>query len=49
MDQADIDHLRGAVAALNEGDLEPFVALIAPQMIWTGKPQGWLWWRRTPS
>lgn len=49
MDQADVDQLESAVEALNCGELEPFVALMADEMVWTGRPQGWLWWRHTPS
>lgn len=49
MDQADVERLEVAVAALNDGDLEPFVGLIDDDMVWTGQPQGWLWWRHTPS
>lgn len=49
MDQADVERLEAAVAALNDGDLDPFVGLIDDDMVWTGQPQGWLWWRHTPS
>lgn len=49
MDQTDLDRLEVAVAALNEGELDPFVGLIDDDMVWTGQPQGWLWWRHTPS
>ncbi len=49
MDQADIDRLETAIASLNDGELAPFVGLIAEDMVWTGRPQGWFWWRTTPS
>lgn len=49
MDQAEIERLETAVAALNDGDLDPFVGLIDDDMVWTGQSQGWLWWRNTPS
>ncbi|MGH3025521.1 MAG: hypothetical protein ACRDLR_03660 [Gaiellaceae bacterium] len=44
-----IDELRAAAEALNEGDLEPFAALIAEECEWRGVPDGHLWWKRTPS
>lgn len=49
MDQADVKRLEAAVVALNNGELEPFVALIADDMVWEGQSQGWLWWRHTPQ
>ena len=49
MDQADLEKLEAAVSALNDGDLEPFIGLIHDDMVWTGQPQGRLWWRHTPS
>lgn len=49
MDQVDVERLETAVDALNGGELEPFVELIADDMVWTGSPHGWLWWRHTPS
>ncbi len=49
MDQADVKRLEAAVVALNEGELEPFVGLIADDMVWEGQSQGWLWWRHTPQ
>jgi ketosteroid isomerase-like protein len=44
-----IDELRAAVEALNRGDVEPFVSLMAPEMEWRGIPYGHLWWKHTPS
>lgn len=49
MQPADLELLAGAVEALNDGDLEPFVDLMAQDMVWAGLPQGWLWWRHTPT
>jgi hypothetical protein len=44
-----IDRLRAAAAALNEGDVEPFVALLDDDLDWRGITRGRLWWRHTPS
>ncbi len=49
MDATDIEQLDRAVQALNTGDLEPLVGLMADDMVWNGQSQGWLWWRHTPS
>lgn len=49
MEAIDLELLDGAVQALNNGDLEPFVGLMDDDMVWTGQPHGWLWWRHTPS
>jgi ketosteroid isomerase-like protein len=40
----DVDALRSAYAALGEGDVEPLVALIHPEMEWRGRrrlPRFW--------
>jgi ketosteroid isomerase-like protein len=44
-----IDRLRAAAEALNEGDVEPFVALIAEDSEWRGVTSGHLWWKQTPA
>ena len=44
-----IDQLRAAADALNQGNPEPFAALIAHDAEWHGVPHGFLWWKRTPS
>lgn len=44
-----IEHLRAAADALNQGDPEPFVVLLADGAEWRGVPHGHLWWKRTPS
>jgi ketosteroid isomerase-like protein len=44
-----IDQLRAAAEALNRGDPEPFVALIADESEWRGVSTGHLWWKRTPA
>ncbi len=49
MDQADIERLETAVEALNERELDPFVALMTDDMVWTAQPHRWLWWRQTPG
>jgi len=43
-----IDQLRAAAEALNRGDAEPFVALLADDAEWRGVAHGLLWRRRTP-
>ena len=44
-----IDELRLAVDALNEGNAEPFIALIDESSEWRGITSGHLWWRQAPS
>jgi ketosteroid isomerase-like protein len=44
-----IDLLRAAAEALNRGDPDPFVDLIADECEWRGVADGHLWWKRTPS
>jgi hypothetical protein len=44
-----IEQLRAAAEALNRGDPEPFVSLIAAENEWRGVPYGHLWWKRTPA
>jgi ketosteroid isomerase-like protein len=44
-----VDELRTAAEALNRGDPEPFVALMADDCEWRGISRGHLWWKRTPS
>jgi ketosteroid isomerase-like protein len=44
-----IDELRAAVAALNDGDVEPFIALIDENSEWRGITRGHLWWKHAPS
>lgn len=44
-----IDQLRVATEALNEGDPEPFVALMAENSEWRGVSHGHLWWKQRPA
>ena len=44
-----IDELRAAVAALNNGDVEPFIALVDENSEWRGVTRGHLWWKHAPS
>jgi hypothetical protein len=44
-----IDELRTAVDALNQGDAEPFLALIDEGSEWRGITSGHLWWKQAPS
>lgn len=43
-----IDELRAAAEALNNGDPEPFAALIADENEWRGVAHGHLWWKHMP-
>jgi len=49
MDRISIDALEPAVKALNDRDLEPFVGLMADDMVWRGQSHRWFWWRDAPS
>lgn len=44
-----VDELQVAVEALNRGDPEPLVALMADELEWRGVSRGMLWWKRTPE
>jgi hypothetical protein len=44
-----IEQLRAAAEALNRGDPEPLVALIAEENDWRGVSRGRLWWKQTPT
>jgi hypothetical protein len=44
-----IEQLKAAAEALERGDPEPFVALIAEGAEWRGVAHGFLWWKQTPS
>jgi hypothetical protein len=44
-----IEKLRAAAQALNQGDPEPFVSLLADNAEWRGVSVGRLWWKRVPS
>ena len=44
-----IDQLRAATDALNEGNPEPFAALMADDSEWRGVSHGHLWWKHTPA
>ena len=43
-----IEKLRAAAVALDRGDPEPLIALIADDMEWRGRSSGKLWWKKTP-
>jgi hypothetical protein len=43
-----IDQLRAAAEALNRGDPEPFVSLLADDAEWRGVARGLLWMKQTP-
>ena len=44
-----VDAIRGAFEAFGEGDVEPLVALIDPQMEWRGRRRLIRFWRPPPS
>ena len=44
-----VDQLRAASDALNEGNPEPFAALMADDSEWRGVSHGRLWWKHTPA
>jgi SnoaL-like domain len=44
-----IEDLRTAADALNEGNPEPFAALMAEDSEWRGVSSGHLWWKQTPA
>lgn len=49
VDDAMIARLRDAAVALNEGDPDPFLSLLASDAEWRGLADGHLWWKRVPS
>ena len=48
-DESVIDELQAAVDALNNGDVEPFIALLDENSEWRGITRGHLWWKHAPS
>jgi ketosteroid isomerase-like protein len=44
-----IEELRAAADALNEGNPEPFAALMADDSEWRGIAHGHLWWKHRPA
>jgi hypothetical protein len=44
-----VEELRAAADALNEGNPEPFAALMASDSEWRGVTHGHLWWKQTPA
>jgi ketosteroid isomerase-like protein len=44
-----VDAIRAAYEALGDGDVEPLVALIAPELEWRGRRSPWRFWRQPPS
>jgi ketosteroid isomerase-like protein len=49
MAQEKIEQLQRAYEGWKRGDVEPYVALMHPDLYWEGVSRGILWWRRTPS
>ena len=41
--------LTAALEEMNRGNVEPAVALLAPDVEWRGRPHGHLWRKHTPS
>ncbi len=49
MDRFAFKALDVAVRALNDRELEPFVGLMADDMVWRAQAPRWFWWRDAPS
>jgi ketosteroid isomerase-like protein len=49
MASADVENLKAAYQAANEGDLDALLGLFRPDTVWRGIERGHLWWRRAPS
>jgi hypothetical protein len=49
VDDAVIDELRAAAAALSHGDAGPFASMFADDAEWRGVSFGRFWWKRSPS
>jgi hypothetical protein len=49
LNRTDAERVQQALDAAIDGDVEPFVALLAPDLEWRGVERGHLWWRRAPS
>jgi len=45
----DLEKLKAAYEAANEGDVDALVGLFNPDTVWLGIESGFLWWRRAPS
>jgi hypothetical protein len=41
--------LHHAYTALGEGNVEPLVSLMAPDMEWRARKRGWRFWQPVPS
>jgi ketosteroid isomerase-like protein len=49
MPDTDAERIEEALDAAIGGDVEPFVAVLAPDVEWRGVERGRLWWRAAPS
>jgi hypothetical protein len=49
MPEGDAVRIEQAFEAAISGEVEPFVALLAPDLEWRGVERGHLWWRSAPS
>ena len=49
MPEADAVRIQRAFEAAIDGDVEPFVALLAANLEWRGVERGHLWWRSAPT
>ena len=49
MPEANAVRVQLAFDAAIGGDVEPFAALLAPDLEWRGVERGHLWWRSAPS
>jgi ketosteroid isomerase-like protein len=49
MSATDRQRVQDALDAAIAGDVDPLVALLAPDLEWRGVERGHLWWRSAPS
>jgi ketosteroid isomerase-like protein len=45
----DTETVQRAYDAAVAGDVDPLVALFAPDLDWSGVEKGRLWWKRAPA
>ena len=49
MPSSDLETLKAAYEAVNEGDVDALATLFRPETVWRGVERGRLWWRKAPS
>jgi ketosteroid isomerase-like protein len=45
----DAASVQRAYDAAVDGDVEPLVGLLSPELDWSGVERGHLWWRKAPA